>query len=94
MGSMLTGDETTAQIARRYFGPVLLQEYWIHETGFEQSEALRTWGQLETVYRLVAIIIVQCIISSGLIVLFRRRNANHTPDGIRQPADGSPKPSV
>jgi|GEM_PF-4700337 len=34
--------------------------------------------------------------TAGIVVLIKRGKTghNHTPDGIRQPADGSPKPSV
>ena len=34
------------------------------------------------------------IISVGMVLKLKETQPNHTSDGIRQPADGSPKPSM
>ena len=69
-------DATTEQIARHHFGPIILQTQmfgWKHN-----PEALRIWGQMETVYRLIAIIIGQFVVAVTAIILIKMN---------RQPSD-------
>ena len=71
-GSMLRGmDETDEQVARRYFGPVLFQTGLLR--GPPDAEAFRVWGDIETAYRLIAIVIGQFVLSSTAILMNRRK---------------------
>lgn len=71
-GNILHGiDETDEQIARRYFGPVLLQTGLLH--GPYDPQAFRLWGDVETAYRLVAIVAGQFIVSATAIIMNRQK---------------------
>jgi hypothetical protein len=72
-GSILSGTEESAeQIARRCFGPLLLQQHCLHETGFATDLALAKWGEFETLYRLLAIIAMQFVMTSAAISMLRK----------------------
>ena len=66
-GSMLRGmDETDEQVARRVFGPVLLQVGLLQ--GPNDTNAFRIWGEVETSHRLFLIIGVQWITASAALL--------------------------
>ncbi len=54
------------------------------------SEVLMPWW----CPMLVLVLLTGILTSPYIVYVRRRRRANHTPDGICQPADGLPKPSV
>jgi hypothetical protein len=80
-GCMLRGgDETDEQVARRLFGPVLLQSWLLQ--GPNDPNAFRIWGEDETSQRLILIIVLQWIAASAALLwpLFashRRRRIRH-----------------
>lgn len=66
-GSMLREmDETDEQVARRVFGPVLLQVGLLQ--GPNDPNAFRVWGEVETSHRLILIIGVQWITASTALL--------------------------
>ena len=81
---MLTNtEETSLHVARRYFGPVLLQRAWLHWN--HNPEALRLWGHLETDYRLITIAMADllvAIISIGMIKTKRQQTAARSPSVV------------
>lgn len=94
-GSMLSSpDETATQLAHRYFGPIILQSHWLHDKGVEPTEALISWGQMETVYRLVALVGMNLLIACVLIARIRKRTANKQIQGTGEPLRGSPSPDL
>ena len=77
-GSMMSSvGETDDHIARRYFGPIILQTDMLVKKG-NYPDAFRLWGQMETVYRLVVIIIGQFVVAATAIILMKTN---------RQPSD-------
>jgi len=72
-GSMLSGvDETDEQVARRVFGPIIFQTSLLH--GSHNGAAFRQWGMIETVCRLIAIIIGQFVVSTVAIIMISRNS--------------------
>lgn len=94
MGGMMTGDETTEQIARRFFGPLLLQKHWLNDTGVDQTQALQSWGQFETLYRFIALVGMQFLITSFAILMIKRgaptKGSSRTGGPLRGPPAGQP----
>jgi hypothetical protein len=75
-GSRLTGtEETQLQIARRYFGPILLHKTWLDWKN--NHEAVALWGRLETDYRLMAVAIANLCVAIVAIWMIKRKDANY-----------------
>lgn len=73
-------DETDEQIARRYFGPILLQKTCLIG-GPHNAQACRIWGEFETTYRLVAIIVAEFILAATLILRREKKSSDRQPTG-------------
>ena len=66
-------EASNTDLARQYFGFVILAPKYLDRPGIPHWEVLRLWGPIETAYRLIAIIIVQSLISCGLIMAKKQK---------------------
>jgi hypothetical protein len=84
------GDEPQVSIVRRVMPHHLVKPEWV--TPMPDGELTAPWLIAETKVRMSIIGVgwLGCVVG---VWTRKKRRANHTSDGIRQPADGSPKPS-
>ena len=69
---MLRGtEETDLQVARRYFGPILLHTGWLSDK--DNGEAFSLWGQRETNYRLIAVCLGNLCVAIVAIAGLKKR---------------------
>ena len=68
--------------------------HWPSTIALGADEIVENHGVAVTTIGYIVDFIIWSVLIIGVVRIMKKRTPNHTSKGIRQPADGSPKPSM